>query len=126
VSPEGTVYVTDSGNARISAFICDCVTGADAVASQPRFLLPAPRPNPWAGSTTLGFELAKAERAALTIYDVQGRTLKRWSWASLPSGPHQLAWNGLMDNGRLAPSGILFYRLEANGRILTQKMVRLR
>jgi len=31
-----------------------------------------------------------------------------------------------MDNGRLAPNGILFYRLEANGRILTQKMVRLR
>jgi tripartite motif-containing protein 71 len=125
VGPTGTVYVTDPPNARVSAFRPPTITGGDSEEPAPRFLLPAPRPNPWAGATTLRFELARTALATLTIYDVHGRTVQRWEWPNLASGPHRFLWDGRMQNGRTAPIGVLFYRLETGGRTLTQKMVHL-
>jgi hypothetical protein len=34
------------------------------------------QPNPFAGRTVIGFNLPKAEKAKMTIYDVTGRILK--------------------------------------------------
>jgi hypothetical protein len=115
VDAAGNVYVTDASNNRVQKFTSD---GG--------YLAQWGSAGSGAGSTTLRFTLAKAEGAALTVYDVQGRTLKRWSWANLAFGPQQLVSDGRMDNGRLAPNGVLFFRLETNGRTLTQKMVQLR
>jgi hypothetical protein len=63
--------------------------------------------------------------ASLTVYDLLGRRVRHWSWPSLPGGSHQVVWDGRADDGRPAPAGVLIYRLDAAGRTLKQKMIRL-
>jgi hypothetical protein len=127
VDASGNVYVADNLNSRVQKFAPPrLVTGVEVEAMRPTFLLAAPKPNPWAGRTTLGFSLAREGQASVVIYDVHGRQLKRWSWPNLPVGPHQVIWDGQTGDGRRVPNGVLFYRLETGGKTLTQKMVRLR
>jgi len=83
-------------------------------------------PNPTSGSSLLGFSLARSGPATLTVFDLLGRQLKRWSWADLAAGPHQVTWDGRGDDGRRAAAGVLFCRLEAAGRVAQRRMVRLR
>jgi hypothetical protein len=41
----------------------------------------------------------------------------------LEAGPHAVGWDGVDDGGRPAPAGVYFYRLEADGRSFTRKLV---
>ena len=37
-------------------------------------------------------------------------------------GTYSSIWNGTMDNGETAPSGMYFYRIDAGGETMTQRM----
>jgi hypothetical protein len=39
------------------------------------------------------------------------------------SGEHRLIWKGIDNNGRSVASGLYFYKLNANGRTETRKMM---
>ncbi|MCD6376397.1 MAG: T9SS type A sorting domain-containing protein [Caldisericaceae bacterium] len=39
------------------------------------------------------------------------------------AGLHQLVWDGRNDAQKELPSGVYFYRLSANGKQLTKKMI---
>lgn len=76
-------------------------------------------PNPFSGSTTLTFVLAKQEAVSLTIYDVLGRKVADViEGAPLQSGKHAYT----IDVSRLAP-GVYFYRLEADQTSETRQMI---
>lgn len=105
----------------------DYVTGVGpSGVPKPQLILAAARPNPFGGQTTLRFSLAQEGSATLSIYDVQGRRLRHWDWAKLSPGSHRVGWDGKTDDGQPIGSGVLFYRLDANGRTLNQKMVHVR
>jgi secreted PhoX family phosphatase len=124
VDGSGSVYVADQYNHRIQKFDRG-VIGVEPSAVRTQLWLAPAMPNPWAGRTTLRFTLAREDRASLGVYDVLGRRLKQWSWPTLPSGAHQVSWDGRTDDGRLTGPGMLFCRLETDGQVLKQKMVRL-
>lgn len=65
------------------------------------------RPNPFAGSAELSFDVRGVLRGArVDIYDVAGREVRRLTVGDLSPGVHQVAWDGRADDGRRVVSGI--------------------
>jgi hypothetical protein len=80
-------------------------------------------PNPFNPETVISFNLPKAGAANLGIYNSKGQLVRTLSNGLLDSGNHRLTWNGKDDNGNNTASGLYFYKLSANGRTETRKML---
>jgi hypothetical protein len=73
-------------------------------------------PNPFNPRTTIAFDLPRAGRVRLEIFDVRGRRLCGLVAAVLPAGAHRVIWDGMLESGMPAPSGTYVYRLDLDGR----------
>ena len=92
----------------------------------PRVLSFAPaKPNPFNGRVAFRFSLPQTGPVALDVFDLAGRRLKTWRWNNLEAGEHAVEWNGRTEHGHMAPAGAVMLRLNAMGRTLTQKAVRI-
>ena len=88
------------------------------VAAGKDFALFQNEPNPFEGSTVVGFTLPEAMDATLTVFDVTGKVV--WS----TEGSYTGGYNEIKVNRKdLAGSGVLYYRLDANDFTATKKMV---
>jgi len=83
-------------------------------------------PNPFNPSTTIAFFLPTGGPVALRIYDVGGRLVRTLVDGSMPIGTHRVTWNGMNDRGAPVSSGVYYYRLRAEKKTITKKMVILR
>jgi hypothetical protein len=83
-------------------------------------------PNPFNPFCTIRYDIPKACRVTLRVFDVSGfivRTLvDRWE----EPGFHNEIWDGMDEDERELPSGVYFYRLEAGDFAATRKMVLLK
>ncbi len=88
----------------------------------PTFVLEQNFPNPFNPSTTINYELeiANADLAKLTIFNVLGQKVRDFSLTQ-PKG--SVTWNGTDNFGNGVSNGIYFYRLEAANQVETRKMV---
>lgn len=77
-----------------------------------------PYPNPFNPVVTVPFELAKASRATLRVFDVLGRETARLIDDQLSAGKHEFVWDG---SG--VSSGVYFVMLQADGLTQTRKLV---
>ncbi|MEW6050610.1 MAG: T9SS type A sorting domain-containing protein [Candidatus Zixiibacteriota bacterium] len=77
-------------------------------------------PNPFNPTTTISFDLPVTSAWRLTIYNVTGQEVAVYSGESV-AGRQEVVVDGV----RLA-SGVYMYRLEANGRSETRKMILLK
>lgn len=80
-------------------------------------------PNPFNPETTISFDLVSPGPASLRVYNSKGQLVRDLMHENLPSGRHNLVWNGLDNNGIAVSSGIYFYRLTVAGHSETQKMM---
>lgn len=108
----------------------------------PRVTLLQNSPNPFRDGTVILFTLPGVPAAAagpgaasvaagevtarLTIFDAQGRQVRRLVEASLPPGLHLVSWDGRDAAGAAVRAGVYFYRLEAGDRIETRKLTVIR
>jgi flagellar hook assembly protein FlgD len=83
----------------------------------------AGRPNPGHGATSLHFELASDETLELTLFDLSGREVRALARSQFVAGPHDVAWDGLDNAGRPAPSGVYLARLKGPRTQATQNLV---
>jgi flagellar hook assembly protein FlgD len=83
-------------------------------------------PNPFNPSTTLSFRMPEAAQVTLTIYNVLGQPVRTVFSGELPAGTHSMVWDGQLDNGAVAQSGIYFYRLQAPNWTDAKKMTLLK
>lgn len=84
-------------------------------------------PNPFNPVTTIQFGLPRTVAVQLTVYDVQGREVKRLiDGEKVLAGLHTIAWNGKSERGSQVASGIYFVRLVAEGQMQTRKVVLMR
>ncbi len=84
------------------------------------------RPNPFNPATIIGFELERAGRVRLDVFDVGGRHVARLLDRELSAGPHSVAWSGSDGRGRRVASGVYLYRLTAGAFTHTRAMVLLK
>lgn len=99
------------------------ITGVeDKPTATPKFALHDAYPNPFSGSTTMGFELDQAARVTVAVYDVAGRKVADvMDGRSLPAGPGQLA----LSSANL-PSGVYFVKLSTATKSVTRKITIVR
>jgi len=103
---------------------CEAVTATgEAVPARTRLV--GASPNPFNPSTRVDFELEKAGRVELAVFDAAGRRLRTLVDGPLPAGPHTLRWNGRDDVGHRLASGVYLLHFEAAGRSESEKLVLL-
>ncbi len=79
------------------------------------------RPNPFRNETEIGFYLPKSQQVVIRIYNVNGQTVARHE-GNYATGNH--TWRYRNTQGR-AGTGLLYYQLQTDSRIITRKMVRV-
>jgi hypothetical protein len=78
-------------------------------------------PNPFNPITTIAFSLPKLGTAQLVIYDLLGREVMILVDGLTPAGHHEVYFDA-----SALPSGVYYYRLNFEGRVLTKKMTVLK
>ncbi|MFT5233449.1 MAG: hypothetical protein ACI9UK_001334 [Candidatus Krumholzibacteriia bacterium] len=92
--------------------------------SAPERLVLTAYPNPFNPMTTIEFELPRAERARLGVYDMGGRLVRELvSGSMLNEGQHIAVWRGDDKSGSAVPAGVYFYRLDAGNLSETKRVV---
>jgi hypothetical protein len=88
-------------------------------------LLPA-HPNPFNPRTTVSFELARAGRAKLSVYSLDGRLVTVLADGEFAAGTVRRSWSGRDARGRAAASGVYLVRLEAGDVQAVQRVTLLK
>lgn len=78
-------------------------------------------PNPFNPTTTISFAVEKSSNVQIDILNVKGQRVKRIADDSFSVGNHQVRWNGTDDNEQPTASGIYFYRLIVDNKIVSMK-----
>ena len=81
------------------------------------------RPNPARGTALVRFGVPRETEVRLAIFDLGGRVVTELMRGRLPAGEYAVPWAG--DRERGSASGLFWVRLEAEGRSLTQRLVRI-
>ena len=82
-------------------------------------------PNPFAGTTTIRFDLPRAEHVRLGIFDLAGRRVARLANSGFPAGFHAVDWNHSSDwRGAVRP-GVYIYRIDAGAFYDQKKLILL-
>ena len=88
--------------------------------SQLEFALYQNEPNPWTGSTTIGFDLPEDGLVKLTLFDMTGKAIR------VIENPFKAGYQTIQLQKKDVPSqGVLYYRLESGNYSATKKMIRL-
>lgn len=92
------------------------LTVADATAIEDEsiphgFVLDQNYPNPFNPETTIGYDLKDLGSVRLTIHDALGRTVRTLVESTQAPGAYRVTWDGLLDDGSRATTGIYLYRL---------------
>jgi hypothetical protein len=130
-SPGGPYYyklaaVDLHGNVSPYAFVKPNGTvGVDDALPSVLALAPA-SPNPAHEASTLRYDLPRAARVTLVLYDASGRRVRTLVDASLPPGRHSALWDGRNDGGAPCASGLYFVAFTAEGRTLQQRLAIVR
>ncbi len=83
-------------------------------------------PNPFNPQTVIRFSVPRTQRVDLGVYDLRGQKVTTLVSDVLPAGRHAITWTGRDDSGRTVGSGLYVYRLVADGKTLTNKMLLLK
>ena len=90
-------------------------------------VLRAPNPNPFSDRCVFELDLpSSSKRAAIGVFNVAGRCVKRLHDGPLTRGRHGFAWNGLDTDGSQCAAGVYFVRCESGDLVLRQRTVLLR
>jgi hypothetical protein len=92
-------------------------TGIDAVRNYP---------NPFNAQTTIEFRLEAGGPVEVALFNLLGQSVRTVRFGRLESGTQSWTWDGMLEGGRPAPSGIYFYRVSSGAFSALQKMVLLK
>ncbi|MBN1327605.1 MAG: T9SS type A sorting domain-containing protein [Candidatus Cloacimonetes bacterium] len=76
--------------------------------------------------TTITFSLTTGCSFELSIYNIKGQKIKKFSRDSLSSGRQLIFWNGLNESNSPVPGGLYFYTVKADNYIRSAKMLLIR
>jgi len=77
------------------------------------FALYQNHPNPFGATTMFRFDLPRAERVRLEVFDLAGRKMAQIRDAWMPEGQHSVDWSRRDASGIPVPPGTYLYRLTA-------------
>jgi hypothetical protein len=80
-------------------------------------------PNPFGRLTSIAYALPARARAALQIYDLQGRVARTLFNGEAAAGEHRVTWDGRDDQGARVGPGVYFARLSSGGSSAIKRMI---
>ena len=80
-------------------------------------------PNPSNPQTTISFSLDRSGPASLVIYDLAGRRVQTLLDGYMAAGEHKTIWNGDMQDGDFAASGVYLVHLRGDDFVETRRIV---
>ncbi len=80
-------------------------------------------PNPFSSAVRIPYQVARSGVVKLGVYDVSGRLVRSLASAVHQPGYYQVIWPGVDDQGRKAPAGVYFVRLETGDYTATEKVI---
>ena len=88
-------------------------------------------PNPGSGPVRIDLQLARAAVVAteteLALFDLSGRRVATIDRQTMTTGSRSVAWNGRLDDGRVAPAGLYLLRFSSgNGQAISDAAGRVR
>ncbi len=83
-------------------------------------------PNPFNPKTEIEYSLPIDSQVLIIIYDLLGDEVITLLNQNMPSGNHNVVWDGTNNSGQKVVGGIYIYKLQANDFIQTRKMVLLK
>jgi polyhydroxybutyrate depolymerase len=83
-------------------------------------------PNPCNPSTTIIYRVVQAGWVRITVLDAMGRSIQTMANGYCSAGRHLAKWKGTDQSGMSVGSGIYICRMEAEGSILSRKMLLVR
>jgi len=95
----------------------------DVKETAPVFSLAQNFPNPFNPYTQINYTITESSYVTLGIYDVSGHLVRVLFEGTRAAGRYSKLWDGRDESGRLATSGVYFYRLVAGSFAETRKMV---
>jgi hypothetical protein len=88
-----------------------------------RLAFRSPRPNPFRDRVELSFDLPRAARVTLDVYDPTGRRVARILDGVEPAGWRKLEWAARDASGRALGAGLYFVRFRADAFLVTRRLV---
>jgi glucuronoarabinoxylan endo-1,4-beta-xylanase len=83
-------------------------------------------PNPFNSTVSLEYGLPEAAAVTFTVYDIQGRKIRKIDCGLLTAGYHNVIWDGADMTGEPVASGSYLVRMSAAGREFTRTAVMLK
>jgi len=83
-------------------------------------------PSPFNPSTNIKFRISETGNVSIKIFNVLGKEIKQLLQENLPSGEHNIQWDGKGDVGSTLPSGIYFIQMIAGSYQKTIKTILLK
>jgi hypothetical protein len=83
-------------------------------------------PNPFRGSTEIGYALPKPGTVSLEIYDVTGKQVRTLVRGSIEPGNHSVRWDARDGSGRAVPPGVYYVRMTSPGFDETRSVIVLK
>ncbi len=80
-------------------------------------------PNPFNPETTIEYQIPENAHVKLIIYNINGRKIKQLINEYHTKGYYSINWQAVDDSGAMLPSGVYFYRIEANNFNMLKKML---
>jgi hypothetical protein len=89
-------------------------------------MLASARPNPFRGSTTIEFSVARSSPGSVSVFGVDGRRVRTLASGPWEPGVYRLEWDGRDDQGHATSAGIYFVQLTTPDGRFTKSLVSLK
>ncbi len=121
------LYLADSlgGSRGTGASLVTGISDREVVKIPSQLVIGNNYPNPFNSSTVITFSIPASlsnDLVELNIYDVQGRKVKQLVHRKMPEGNYATRWDGTLNNGKGAASGVYFYHLVVGTQLRVGKM----
>ncbi|MGD9489094.1 MAG: LamG-like jellyroll fold domain-containing protein [Calditrichaceae bacterium] len=90
------------------------------------YILNQSYPNPFNPRTTIRFYLPQRQNVKITIFDINGKILRKLTDESYQSGWHRIVWDGTNENRQDVSSGIYIYKIKSGDFIESGKMIKIK
>jgi len=102
-----------SSFSNVASFIPSTVTSAPEGSGAPAIVLGSPRPTPTSGRADMSLDLPQSSSVVARVFNAQGRMVRILASEILAAGHHVLHWDGKLDSGDNAASGVYWVRVAA-------------
>lgn len=80
-------------------------------------------PNPFNPSTTIQYEIPRAGKVEVQIFDINGRLVRTIENQNKSAGAYHVEWNGQNESGGKVASGLYLYSVKFENSIFSKKMI---